>query len=266
MTQEWANRKNHEQESAIAEARAKCVELINSLPCATDQDKTNLMMWLEREEKSEYPCCCFGKYRILEYFDDVEGLEALFAKGYVFDKYDSALMSRNRYSRYVDSTPQHFDGDIVITDPCYVTLDDDWTKCDCGYEMKELGFTNYMTRDTLYGDWSCTTYNSDTTKPIGQFCADAGLVSVFLLDEVLAYNPDFAENYLAQARWTTTLIRNFKGEVSFVVKWQTGTYEEDGTYHKAGDVWEDYTCHVVGHGINKVTGELINFITYQTGL
>ena len=58
--------------------------------------------------------------------------------------------------------------------------------------------------DTLYGDWSCITYNSDTHEKIGEFCADAGMVGVFLLDEVLKYNPDF--NYHIDRPWTTRRI------------------------------------------------------------
>lgn len=46
---------------------------------------------------------------------------------------------------------------------------------------------------------------------IGEFCADAGMVAVFLLDEVLKYNPDF--NYHTERPWTTTLIRDFHGTV-----------------------------------------------------
>ena len=51
--------------------------------------------------------------------------------------------------------------------------------------MEVLGIKNYICRDTLYGDWSCTTYNSDTHEKLGEFCADSGMVGVYLLDEVL---------------------------------------------------------------------------------
>lgn len=105
-----------------------------------------------------------------------------------------------------------------------------------------------MTRDTIYGDWSCTVYNTGTKEILGNFCADAGLVSVFLLDEVLKYNPNF--NYHKEREWTTTLIPDFKGIIQFVVKYNRN----------------DYGVHVVGHGINKKTGEPVNFHSIQTGL
>lgn len=67
-----------------------------------------------------------------------------------------------------------FKGDIIITDPCYICKDSDWHRCNCGYNMEILGINTYICRDTIYGDWPCTTFNSDTGKDIGAFCADAG--------------------------------------------------------------------------------------------
>jgi len=116
-------------------------------------------------------------------------------------------------------------------------LSSDWDKCNCGRNMEIFGFTQYLTRSTIYGDWSCTTFNSDTKKPIGEFCADCGEVGVFSLKEVLKYNPEF--DYHLTKKWTTTLIENFTGDV-----W---------------DEVENEKVHIVGKGN-------INFITEQTGL
>lgn len=128
---------------------------------------------------------------------------------------------------------------------------DDWLKCEYGENMEVLGIKTYLTRDTIYGDWSCTTYNSDSKEELGQFCADAGLVSVFLLDEVLAYNPDF--DYHINRPWTTTLIKDFDGEIEIdVVPCQ---YRDEDT-----DELVDYEeVRVMGKGN-------INFFTSQTGL
>lgn len=213
-----------------------------------------------------------------------------------------------------------FTGDIIITDPCYIIKEkevyakelgitlpeypkftgdseaygraineyystvgkyDDWVKCHCGDSMQLLGFTNFISETTRYGDWSCTTWStprrdienqieeinklceeqfklireygedsvqskiysdklSDATvdlKDIGNFCADAGMVAVFLLDEVLKYNSDF--NYHISKPWTTTLIKDFDGEVE---------------YH----IDSDDNVHIIGRGN-------INFFTSQTG-
>lgn len=125
----------------------------------------------------------------------------------------------------------------------FKSQEDDWDKCGYGKNMQVLGITNYLCNSTLYGDWSCTAYNSDTKEELGRFCADAGLVAVFLLDEVLTYNPDF--DYHIKRPWTTTLIKDFEGEV------------EIKTLHSE-EYDEDYVS-VVGTGN-------VNFETYQTGL
>lgn len=151
-----------------------------------------------------------------------------------------------------------FKGDIIITDPCYIIKDntDDWSKCNYGEDMENLGIKNYLCRDTIYGDWSCTTFNSDTKESIGEFCADAGMVAVFLLDEVHKYNPDF--DWYESRPWTTTLIKDFDGDVKIDVVHIEGIYEEDSKYYKKGDKWEDDSVVVIGIGN-------INFETRQTG-
>ena len=177
--------------------------------------------------------------------------------------------NKNHLRRYLD-IKMEFDGDIIITDPCYIMreknelTENDWAACDYGDNMEALGITHYMTRDTLYGDWSCTTFDTDTKEAIGEFCADAGLVSVFLLDEVLKYNPEF--DYHLNREWTTTWIKDFKGTIEFVVKEIKYLCDWDSTTYKKGEEITDYALEVIGHGINKVTGEAINFVGKQTGL
>lgn len=90
--------------------------------------------------------------------------------------------------RYQSTPEKEFDGDIIITDPCYIIRNEngitknDWHYCEYGEYMERLGIKNYLTHDTIYGDWGCTVFDSDTKKPLGRFCADAGLVSVYYID------------------------------------------------------------------------------------
>ena len=173
-------------------------------------------------------------------------------------------------SRFESTEPKEFDGDIIITDPCYIIrsdnelTDDDWGMCEYGSYMEALGIRNYLTHDTIYGDWGCTVFDTNSEEELGNFCADAGLVSVFLLSDVLAYNPKF--DYHKEKPWTTTLIKDFKGVVQIIVDKISGVYEEDTEYCKKGDTYEDYEAYVIGNGINKVTGEPINFVSKQTSL
>lgn len=136
---------------------------------------------------------------------------------------------------------------------------DDWSRCDCGYNMEALGISTYFTEDTIYGDWGCSTYKiaEDPYKVInnfveaeekgedyridcfklGNFCADAGLVSVFLLDEVRKYNPDI-DKWIASHSWCVTIIPDFVGEVNYYVD-------------------KNKEAHIIGIGN-------INFFTIQT--
>lgn len=91
----------------------------------------------------------------------------------------------------------------------------DWAYCECGTAMEKLGFTTYLADSTIWGDWSCSVVqvgvDFEPISTIGEFCADSGMVGVFLLDEVLAYNPEF--NYHIERLWTTTLVKDFHGWV-----------------------------------------------------
>ena len=254
MDKAWLEQKTKECESV----RPEIEKLLREKLSLTDQEMDKVFEDLENMYAGAdfyLGMLCVSIYKWLKQ----SGVTELFYK----------YRNKNNLRRHLDMRME-FDGDIIITDPCYIMrknnelTEDDWGACNYGDDMEALGITHYMTRDTLYGDWSCTTFNTDTKEVIGEFCADAGLVSVFLLDEVLKYNPEF--DYHLNKKGTTTWIRDFKGTVEFVVKHIEGYYEEDTDYWNKGDYWEDYVLEVVGHGINKVTGEPINFVGKQTGL
>lgn len=149
---------------------------------------------------------------------------------------------------------------------------DDWSKCNYGENMEVLGIHNYISKDTIYGDWSCSTYKVDEEPKeflenvlrilndnledeeygedessipyegeyIGSFCADAGLVGVFLLDEILAYNPGW-KSWINEHHWCATTIEDFEGKVEYYID------------------KVDKEAHIVGTGN-------INFYTVQTGI
>ena len=143
-----------------------------------------------------------------------------------------------------------FKGDIIITDPCYFIKDEDWENSDYGQELDRLGFENYFCENTLYGDWICGTYRlGDYTDPIsiidamniifsegwtinmespklGEFTADAGLVGVFLLDEVRKYNPEI-DTFIKEHPGYVTIIPNFDGDIEYYI-------DENGEMHIYG--------------------------------
>lgn len=188
---------------------------------------------------------------------------------------------------------------IIITDPCYIVNNcteknpnpvpftkeavespnyeeireayydweeehNDWKKCAYGSNMEALGISNYICRDTLYGDWSCSTYNTDTKECIGNFCADAGLVAVFELDEIRAYNSNI-DKWIEDHSWCVTVIKNFTGNIDFKIVHTEGVYTKEDEYEsngkiycKEGEAWENDEVQVIGKGN-------VNFFTTQTG-
>ena len=58
-----------------------------------------------------------------------------------------------------------FKGSIIITDPCYICKDEDWGNIAFEDDLMGIGFKNAIKGDTIYGDWSCTTFSSRKSDP-----------------------------------------------------------------------------------------------------
>ena len=112
------------------------------------------------------------------------------------------------------------DRDILITDPCYIVKRKDSNRS--GFNLSSCGIYDYITSVTYYGDWVCSVWKASCYEEcteatyIGQFCADAGLVCVAALDEVLSYNKDL-ENWIADHSQCAAVIKNFTGTVKFIL-------------------------------------------------
>lgn len=202
MNIEWVKTKETEYAAAVQVKRTELVAKINSSELLTDEDKKSVIDVLDKE--TSY--CMFDTHAILailsnhnrkdkKSFADFMDIEKFLRSLNTRDYYHALYMVNGGLKRYLDSEPIEFNGDIIITDPCYImraehhgtvpVTDNDWDTCEYGNNMETLGIQHYMTRDTIYGDWGCTVYDMDTKGVIGNFCADAGLVSVLLLGEVL---------------------------------------------------------------------------------
>lgn len=308
MDKQWVEKKTAEHKKKIEAEKAKLYEKVNACELIPEKAKKKLLKEIDRYEEEPYGTIHTFMIVLLKSMRDVdveiEWFDDFINKELKLDNY--IMLHRYRYfGHLLDSEPVEFDGDLLITDPCYFmkerdestapNFDDfmthdysnmsnkkladsayredvrryrearekwdeenprDWDVCDCGYSMEKLGFFHSMNRGTLYGDWGCTTYNSDTKEPIGHFTADAGQVGVFLLSELYNYNPEYADELETieknEKLYCTTILRDFKGTVQFVVEEEIPDKE--------------YGVHVVGRGINKKTGKPFNFITSQTSL
>ena len=148
-----------------------------------------------------------------------------------FEKIISAKYCLNNQTNDLEDTKiLHFDNkDIIITDPCYV-FEKDWQE-DCSNKLD-----NYIYHSTLIGDVTTTIYqrnNIDMNKnflkifaqpKLGTCTADAGLIGVFDLNEVLEYDPNFANNYLSKM-WCVARINNFTGTVQIKIAFDFINYE-----------------------------------------
>lgn len=281
MTKEWIEDKKALYAKEAEQVRESITAKINTDPVLTDSEKKTIIALLgeikreamEDDRDAFFPEMQF-KIRIMEmakkanddnrYFYIYE-----FAQELCVGKLTHLLCMDFYLDRYQDSEAMEFNDGIVITDPGYVMKADngqessEWRRCSYGMDMSVLGFRHWIARDTIYGDWSCTTFDTETGEAIGEFCADAGMVAVLDLNELNAYNPDFIKD--TSSPQSRTIIPNFKGAVRFVVVRNEGIREEDSGYHKKGDKWETYDLVIVGRGINNKTGESINFVTRQTG-
>lgn len=138
------------------------------------------------------------------------------------------------------------ESDIVITDPCYIC---EWLK----------GISS--SRDTIYGDWSCSVYEckkgkfpKNGTKPFGSFCADSGEVCV----EDIRNCPKKSKilDWVKSHEWCATVIPNFKGTVEYKIRTD---------YYAANAKWNpDESLIVCGYGTKD--GKPFAFTTAQTGL
>ena len=177
----------------------------------------------------------------------------------------------------VDCVEKRFNGDILITDPCYIHQllpDPEREKGFWDYFIGRpfskfetdnsglflYGLYNTLIGRTIYGDWSCTTYmkHKDGDIEIGHFCADAGLVGVFLLEEVEKFNPNFSR-WLVRHAHCGTVISGFNGVVKAV------------TTRKPVDKPENdiplltHTVHLEGVGGKCKGVDFFEFYTKQTG-
>lgn len=134
---------------------------------------------------------------------------------------------------YETNTPIRFDGDIIIIDPSQFISEfnpDDWDKCNYGENLEELGIKNFLcpTENPIEGeDWVGSVYAVATKHKLGSFWMSSEYVGVFLLEEVLKYNPEFVD-ILNEDDESFCCIKNFHGEV--IATYESIADDEDEDY------------------------------------
>lgn len=246
MNKEWYERKKKEAQHDIEVAAQMTRRFIEEDKNLYDADKEYLIQLIE-------DCKYLPSNDFTWLVDMIYGIRCINKDSEFknlklgFDVLSQCKNSLNNLKNVLDSQWIDIEGDVVITDPCYTT--DEW----CDDFLYELP----LCRDTIYGDWSCTTFDKKTKEIIGEFCADAGMVCVDTLDNILERKPNFLEEY---GEWCRTIIKNFKGKVRFKI-----ICRNEKRDNEKFNMW-NYEVRVEGEGINSVTGDDIQFITSQTGL
>ena len=85
----------------------------------------------------------------------------------------------------------------------------------CDYNSQEY-IDNPEKRKELYNTFVKDKQDFLDKYCYGEFCADAGMVGVFDLDEVRKYNSDIDE-WIASHKWCVTVIPDFEGEVEYQI-------------------------------------------------
>lgn len=199
------------------------------------------IFYVEEIENDDY-------YGIPEIKKNIEEMAALEHEYYILKNKEEEKKCPQPKPESREEVVESFDvdGDIIITDPCYIDE-----------------FINPShSRSTLYGDWGCSVWSFDPSvekapkkgeKPFGEFCADSGQVCVTVLG---SYARKKIEEWLKGREWCGTIIDGFKGKVEYVEVVGYSAYKGE---------WEESRALRV-RGIGVKDGKPYGFLTAQTSL
>ena len=112
------------------------------------------------------------------------------------------------------------DKDIVITDVVYIMADaDDIDLLKCRRNegnLESIGLPNSITACGC--DVNKETIYNDNGEIIAKFCTDYYVVGCFLLEELLAYNPELPDRMKLYDGHAFAIIRDFTGTITFTIK------------------------------------------------
>ena len=114
-----------------------------------------------------------------------------------------------------------------------------WNKYYFDFFDKYNSTTDVKEREILLEEYKTKHAKWKETNTLGEFCADAGMVCVVYLDEILNVNPNF-KKWADEHPWCVTIVENFDGDVNYVID-------------------DEQEAHIVGMGN-------VDFYTSQCGL
>lgn len=144
MDKEWVTQKRKEYKNDMKMRKRKIRDFIIQSKLIEQSDKNVFIKYLNDAKRNPWSAMLEWKLKsyLLEKVVDgikIENKDFVAFKTAVdelkLDEYYSRLRFPELYSytRYLDSELTEFDGDIIITDPCYILKEDsDWDKCSWG--------------------------------------------------------------------------------------------------------------------------------------
>ncbi len=119
--------------------------------------------------------------------------------------------------------------DIIFVDPSYFVKEDEvweeyWEDFSKNKNLGKLGCSAGVCA-SVEDVYPNLLVDVDSGNVIGELCSDSCILGCFRLEDVLAYNPDFAE-YMKEYPGSVLVIEGFEGDIVFIV--------EDAPYY--GDV------------------------------
>lgn len=115
----------------------------------------------------------------------------------------------------------NFNGDIIITDPCYLMKsDDDWELSNYGINLENIGIKTFLT-DINADCFPPDIFDANSNIKLGEFASDSGAISIIDLSEAKNYNANFPKDLEKNCY---TIIKNFIGEVTIIDI-------DDGNFH-----------------------------------
>ena len=122
---------------------------------------------------------------------------------------------------------------LIITDPCYILHDEHWDNFGNKNGYKDLdmylnryhNFGEVIGYETGFGDWSNLAIDNETSRVLGRFCADSGMVMVCTAPDLANYRPDYVEvvKDLVERNCAVT-IPDFTGEVKLSMETYKSPY------------------------------------------
>jgi hypothetical protein len=119
-------------------------------------------------------------------------------------------------------------GDLLITDPCYITKDACWPRGDFSNGGKKEGV--YLVTPTGVGDISGGVFAAG--EEVGGFCVDAGVFGVFSLAELEKeawFDKEKYNEHVEKYTHCLTILKDFDGEIEVALD-QKGTDDWGDTY------------------------------------